>query len=142
MKNKYFIFAVLLLIAGVLLTGCEKNRENAKEKVSQANQAMVDAQAQFDKDWQQFKSDAELKIDANQKQIDDFKVAMKTTSKKFRAKYENQVLTLEQKNIELKKKLNDYKYEGKDNWEKFKQDFNNNMDSVGNALKGIFEKKN
>ncbi len=142
MKNKYFIFAVLLLIAGVLLTGCEKTRENANEKVKQANQDMVDAQAQYDKEWQQFKSDAELKIDANQRQIDDFKVAMKTTSKKFKSKFENEVLTLEQKNIELRKKLNDYKFDEKDNWEKFKQDFNNNMDSVGNALKGIFEKKN
>jgi len=142
MKNKYFIFAVFLLIAGALLTGCEKNRENAKEKVSQANRDMADAQAQFDKDWEQFKNDAELKINANQKNIDDFKIAMKKTSKKFRAKYENQVLTLEQKNIELKKDLNAYKYEGKDNWEQFKQKLNNNIDSVGNALKGIFEKKN
>ena len=103
---------------------------------------MVDAQAQYDKEWQQFKNDAEIKINANQKNIDDFKTAMKTTNKKFRAKYENQVLTLEQKNIELKKILNEYRYEGKGNWEKFKQDFNNNMDSVGNALKGLFEKKN
>jgi len=142
MKNKYFLFAILLLIAGALLTGCEKTSENAKEKVSQANRDMADVQAQFDKDWEQFKNDAELKINANQKNIDDFKIAMKKTSKKFRAKYENQVLTLEQKNIELKKDLNAYKYEGKDNWEQFKQKLNNNIDSVGNALKGIFEKKN
>ncbi len=141
MKNKYFLFAVLLLIAGALLTGCEKTSENAKEKVSQANQDMADAQAQYEKEWQQFKSDTELKINANQKNIDDFKTAMKKTNKKFRAKYENQVLTLEQKNIELKKKLNDYKYEGKDNWEQFKQKFNNDIDSAGNAIKGLFEKK-
>jgi len=141
MRYKYFILTVILLTAGSILTGCENNRENAKEKVQQADQALKDAQAQFDNEWQQFKSDAELKIDANQKQIDDFKVAMKTTSKKFKSKYKNEVLTLEQKNIELRKKLNGYKYEGKDNWEQFKQDFNNNMDSVGNALKDIFEKK-
>ena len=142
MKNKYFILAGILLIAGSLLIGCDNSRENAKEKVQQANQEMIDAQAQYDKEWQQFKSDAELKINANQKNIDDFKTAMKTTNKKFKAKYENLVLTLEQKNIELKKNLNAYQYVGKDNWEKFKQDFNNNMDSVGNALKSIFEKKN
>jgi hypothetical protein len=141
MKNKYFLFAILLLIAGALLTGCEKTSENAKEKVSQANQDMADAQAQYEKEWQQFKSDTELKINANQKNIDDFKTAMKKTNKKFRAKYENQVLTLEQKNIELQKKLNDYKYEGKDNWEQFKQKFNYDIDSVGNAIKGLFEKK-
>ena len=141
MKNNYFILGVILLIAGLLLTGCDSNRDNAKEKVKQANQDMADAQAQYDKEWQQFKSDAELKINSNQKNIDDFKTAMKTTSKKFKAKYENQVLTLEQKNIELKKKLNDFKYEGKDNWEQFKHKFNNDIDSVGNTLKGLFEKK-
>ena len=103
MKNKHFILAAILLIAGSLLTGCNNNRENAKEKVKQADQAMADAQAQYDKEWQQFKNDTELKINANQKNIDDFKTAMKTTSKKFKAKYENEVLTLEKKTSNYKK---------------------------------------
>ena len=142
MKFKYFILAVFLLIAGSVFSGCENNREDAKEDVKQANQAMIETQAQFEKEWQQFKNEAELKIEANQKKIDDFKVAMKTTTEKFKAKYENEVLTLEQKNIELKKNLNNYKYEGKDNWENFKQKFNNDMDSIGNAITGLFTEKN
>ncbi len=141
MKNKKFIFAAILLIAGSFLTGCDNSRENASEKVKQANQDMVDEQAQFEKEWQQFKNDTELKINANQKNIADFKTAMKTTSEKFKARYENEILTLEQKNIELQKELNDYKYEGKENWEEFKQEFNNDIDSVGNALNALFEKK-
>lgn len=140
MKNKYFILAVILLIAGSVFTGCN-NRDDTKEKVELANKAMIEAQAQFEKDWQQFKTDAELKIDANQKLIDDLKAAMKTTSAKFKAKYENQVLTLEQKNIELKKQLNDYKYAGKDNWEEFKKDFNSEVDNVMVALDDIFKSK-
>ena len=141
MKFKYFILAVFLLIAGSVFSGCENNREDAKEDVKQANQAMIETQAQFEKEWQQFKNEAELKIEANQKKIDDFKVAMKTTTEKFKAKYENEVLTLEQKNIELKKNLNNYKYEGKDNWENFKQKFNNDMDGIGNAITGLFKEK-
>ena len=142
MKNKCFILAVFLLLAGSVFTGCESNRENAKEDVKQANQSMIEAQAQFEKEWQQFKNQAELKIDANKKKIDDFNVAMKTTSEKFKTKYENKVLTLEQNNIELKKKLNDYKYEGKDSWENFKQKFNNDMDSIETAISGLFKEKN
>jgi protein subunit release factor B len=142
MKNKCFILAVFLLLAGSVFTGCESNRENAKEDVKQANQSMIEAQAQFEKEWQQFKNQAELKIDANKKKIDDFNVAMKTTSEKFKTKYENKVLTLEQNNIELKKKLNDYKYEGKDSWENFKQKFNNDMDSIGTAITDLFKEKN
>ena len=139
MKIKYFIAAVSLLITGLIFTGCD-NRDNAKDNVEQANQDMIDVQVQFEKDWQQFKSDAEVRINDNQQKIDDFKTAMKTTSTKFKAKYENEVLTLEQKNIELMKKLNDFKYERKENWENFKTAFNNDMDSVGTALKDIFSK--
>ncbi len=142
MKNTYFILAGSLLIAGLFFTGCTDNRDNAKDNVEQANQDMIDAQIQFEQDWQQFKSNAELRINSNQQQIDDFKAAMRATSTKFKAKYENEVLTLEQKNIELKKKLNDFKYERKENWEEFKISFNNDMDVLGNALNDIFSKKN
>ncbi len=141
MKFKYFILTFILLIAGSLLAGCENNREDAKEKVQQADQALKDAQAQFDNEWQQFKNDAESKIDNNEKRINDFKAEMKKTSAKFKAKYANKILTLEQKNIELKKMISNYQYEGKDNWDKFKLEFNSNMDSVGIALNDIFNKK-
>lgn len=141
MKNIYLIISVILLIAGSVFTGCENNRENDQQEVRKANQEMIDAQAQFEKEWQQFKTETELKIDANQKKIDDFKAAMKTTTAKFKAKYENQVLTLEQKNIELKKSMNEYRYEGKDNWEKFKIDFNREVDTIVVALNEIFTKK-
>ncbi len=141
MKNKYFFLTVFLLIAGSVFTGCKDNGEDSKDDVKQANQAMIEAQAQFEKDWQQFKNSAELRIEANQKKIDDFNAAMKATSQKFKDKYENEVLTLEQNNIGLQKKLNDYKYEGKNNWENFKQKFNNDMDNVEKAITDLFKEK-
>lgn len=141
MKNKYFILAVILLIAGIFFTGCDNTRDGAKDDVEQANQDMIDAQNQFDKEWQQFKSDAEKRINENEQKIADFKAAMKTTTAKFKAKYENEVLTLEQNNIQLRKKLNEYKYEGKNNWEEFKRDFNREVDMVVDSLNDIFSRK-
>lgn len=144
MKNKYFILAIIVLIAGSVFTGCNNNQKKvdaAKENVKQANQELKDAQAKYEQEWQQFKSDAELKISANEKSINEFKAKMKTEGTKFKAKYEKEVAVLEQKNIELKKKISEYKYEGKDNWEEFKRDFNRDIDIVGNAIKDIFAKK-
>jgi hypothetical protein len=141
MKNKSFFLAGILTIAVLMFAGCGDNQDNAKNNVEQANQDMIDAQAQFEKEWQQFKSDAEIKINDNQEKIDDFKVAMKTTSTRFKAKYENEVLTLEQKNIELKKKLNDFKYERKENWDQFRIEFSRDVDTVVVALNDIFTKK-
>lgn len=145
MKNKYVSLAIIMLIAGFVLTGCDKSPEqkvdDAANTVKQANQDLKDTQAQYEKEWQQFKNEAEMKINNNEKRLDEFKAEMKKTSTNFKAKYENKVLTLEQKNIELKKKLNDYKYQGKDNWDEFKVGFNSDMDSVESALKDIFLKK-
>jgi hypothetical protein len=145
MKNKYFIAAVILLIAGSVFTGCNNNREkveNAEDNVKKANQELIDAKAQYEKEWTQFKTDAELKISANEKKISDFKALIKTASGKSKAKYEKEVIVLEQKNVELRKRLNEYKYEGKDSWETFKKDFNDGLDYIGNTLNDIFTKKN
>ena len=145
MKNKYFIAAVILFISGSVFTGCNNNREkveNAEENVKKANQELIDAKAQYEKEWNQFKTDAELKISANEKKISDFKALIKTASGKSKAKYEKEVIELEQKNVELRKRLNEYKFEGKDSWETFKKDFNDGLDYIGNTLNDIFTKKN
>jgi exonuclease VII large subunit len=145
MKNKYVSLAIIMLIAGSVLTGCDKSPEqkidDAANTVKQANQDLNDAQAQYEKEWQQFKDDAEMKISNNEKRLVEFKAEMEKTSANFKAKYENKVLTLEQKNIELKKKLNDYKYDGKDKWVEFKTGFNQNMQTVESAINDIFSKK-
>jgi outer membrane murein-binding lipoprotein Lpp len=144
MKTRHFILLIIILITGAILAGCNNNRDkskNDKEDVKQAAQDLKDEQAQFERDWQQFKNDAEIKISDNEKRINDFKAEIQKTNAKFKSKYENKVLTLEQKNIELRKMINNYIYEGKDSWKEFKSDFSNNMDSVANSLNDIFAKK-
>ncbi|MBU1101902.1 MAG: hypothetical protein KKA84_16000 [Bacteroidetes bacterium] len=144
MKNMYFILLVIVLILGILFAGaCNENKEDlikaAQEGIQQASQDLKDAHAEYDKDWQKFKNDAELKILDNERKIAEFKVEIKTAGKKFKVKYEKQVAILEQKNIDLKKKISEYKYEGKNKWEEFKKEFNDDVDIVAKALNEIFE---
>ena len=44
---------------------------------------------------------------------------------------------LEQKNTDMKKKLDEYGMEGKDKWDAFKAEFNHDMDELGKALKDL-----
>src|ERR1035437_8498713 len=137
MKN--IILTVILLIAGLVLTGFYINRdkkiENVQDNGKQANQGMKKEKAKFDKEWKEFKSNAELKRNA------EFKVKIKTVSVEVKANYDKEITVLEQKNVELKKKINEYKYEGKGKWEDFKRGFNNDMDVVGKSIKDLFAKK-
>ena len=137
MKNKYFILTVIVLVAGAVFNSCSGSKEN----VDQANEDLKVEQAQYEKEWQQFKSDAELKVNDNEQKINELKVKIKTARIDFQLKYDKEVTELEQKNIELKKKISEYKYEGKDKWAQFKQEFNRDIDIVGNAIKNIFTKK-
>jgi hypothetical protein len=129
-----------MLIGLFILTGCGDNRDDTKESVEQVNQSILDKQAQQEKSWQEFKIATDQKINDNQKIIDDFKIAMKSTSRKFKATYANRVLTLEQQNIELKKRMNEYQYVGNENWEEFKNGISNEIAVVEKELKEIFEK--
>src|ERR1035437_11192097 len=106
MKLKYFILIIISLLAGLVLTSCRLDQENkvtdAKENVKQAQQDLKVVQSENDKEWQQFKKDAELKIKANEDRIDEFKAENKKAGNKLKNKYEQEVGVLEQKNIELK----------------------------------------
>jgi RNase adaptor protein for sRNA GlmZ degradation len=66
-----------------------KKVENAKENAKEADQKLINAQDQEEKDWQQFKNEAELKIATNEKSIDELKAEIKTAFVKFRTNYEN-----------------------------------------------------
>lgn len=142
MKHKFFILMVIIMISGAFLIGCnEQQKSDDTENIKQANKELNNAQVQYKNEWQQFKKDIELAISNNEKRIKGFQVQFSTTSKEFKAKYENKILTLEQKNIELKKKLNEYKYEGKENWEEFKGGFLKDINNLDAELNDLFAVK-
>jgi ribosomal protein L30E len=145
MKKGYFISTLMVLLAVSVFSGFGMNRnnkvENAQDSSKLANQSSKNAKTGFDKEWHKFKSDAEIKIKDNEKRIGEFKVKIKTTSSEVKTEYEKEVVVLEQKNTELKKKIREYKFESKVKWEEFKAGFNHDMDVVGKALKDLFSKK-
>jgi hypothetical protein len=129
MKNNIFTFAVIGFIAGTFLMGCGKTPE----------QKVENAKTEYLAEWQTFKRDSEQKIDANEKRIDAFKEKIKEAGPKDKAKYNKEVEVLEEKNHDLKKKLEDYKDEGPSKWEEFKMNFNHDMDRIGKTMKDLFK---
>jgi hypothetical protein len=142
MKNSISVFAVIVLMAGTLLTGCEKTSkqkvEGAKENLGEAKQDLKDAQAEYLADWQTFKTESEIKIEANEKRIVAFKEKMEKAGSKAKAEYSKEVAVLEQKNLELKKRLEEYKDEGQSKWEEFKTNFKKDMDGIGKTIEDLF----
>lgn len=136
MKNKIFTFAVIGCLAAIFFAGCEKT---PGQKVEGANQELKDAKADYRAEWQKFKNDSEEQIKANEDRIDAFKEKMEKTDSKTKAKYIKAVAELEQKNRDLKKKLEEYKDEGESKWQEFKTNFSHDIDGLGKTMKDLFK---
>lgn len=124
MKTFKLTVSALALVAGMGLISCNSSAEKvekAETEVKEANENLVDANAEYEADVAQFKAETALKIDENAKSIADFNARIANDKKAAKAEY--------------KEKIADYKADGKDGWAKFKEEFNHDMDELGKALK-------
>jgi hypothetical protein len=135
MKNKILILAVIVFMAGTVLICAkdkgEKNNKNAKESIGITEPDSEAVKGSYSDDWQRFKNESEQKIHDNENSIAAFKVKMVKSGK---ANYNKDIAKLEKTNRRLQKKLDQYKDDGKNSWERFKKGFNKDMDKLGKAI--------
>jgi Skp family chaperone for outer membrane proteins len=143
MKKRIFILAFIGLITGMLITSCgktsEQKVEGAKENFEGVKDDLKDAKTAYLAEWQAFKEEADEKIDANQKRIEAFKAKMSKAGSTAKENYNKEVAVLEQKNQDLKKKLDEYKDDGQSKWKEFKANFNDDMDAIGKTMTDLFK---
>jgi hypothetical protein len=137
------LFAVVA-VAAACDTPAEKV-EDAKEKVQDAKDNLKSVKTdslnsavktENAAEWQSFKNESDLKIDANKIRIEEIKAKIKKAGPKSTAAYEGRIDSLQQRNEALKARM--YSYEnGKTDWESFKSEFNHDMDGLAAALKNF-----
>jgi len=147
MKKTFLILAVTAFTAGTLFISCQssaKKVEDAQNKVLEAQSEADKAQSELNEtrqdsinDYLAFKKESQDKINAQDKSIAEFKARIANEKMENKAVYEKKIAKLEQKNSDMKKKLDDYKGEGKDQWIAFKAEFNHDMDEIGKAFSDL-----
>ena len=140
MKKKLFTLASFLIITGMMVTGCNTPAEkvtDAQKEVTEANKDLNEANKEYLADMEDYRRETTLKIAANDSTIQVLTTKIATEKKEKREAYQKKINKLEEKNTEMKMKLNNYKAEGKDNWEKFKAEFNHDMEEMGKAFKDL-----
>ncbi len=86
-------------------------------------------------EWTLFKTAIEKKIYQSENRIRELKAADKQVQNQ--ARYAKQLTRLEQKNNDLRKRMNDYNEEVSIKWEKFKSGMNHDLDEVGIELRDV-----
>lgn len=140
MKKSILILAASTFITGALVTSCnspEEKVENAQENVAEAHQDLDKANEEYLADVETYRKATAERIAANDQSIAEFNLRLANDKQEAKEDYRKKVTELEQKNSDMRKKMDDYKVEGKDNWEIFKTEFNRDMDELGQAFKDL-----
>lgn len=142
MKNRSLISPILVSFLMVVLIGCQTPVEEAKDKLQEAKDEVVTSKQELKvaiEDSLQLYRDYTLKkIAANEKRIAEMKEVAKMKTE-YKAKYEKVMIGLEQKNKEMKTKLNNYKDEGAEMWMSFRSELDYDMDELEQAINNLFE---
>ena len=141
MKNSIAVIAASLALVGFASIGCTNSASDkvatAQENVTEAKTDLDKANADYLADVENYKKESSEKIAANEKSIAEFNARIANERNEARATYKKKITDLEKKNTDMKKRLDDYKADSKDDWQKFKAEFNHDMDELGNAFKGF-----
>jgi len=141
MIKQLITFAAVGVISGTVYTGCTdtsaKKVEDAKEQVDVAKADLNAANAKYAEEFQTFKKESELQISNNEKSIELLEAKMEKSGSKAKAKYKDKIADLKARNHQLEEKIEDYRDEGKDSWEKFRDGFNREMEKIKLAIKDL-----
>jgi len=148
MKKVIFMLAVIATCTtGVIFTGCQTSDQKvdeAKTKVQDAKDDLKEVQqdaseealkAATDEEWRIFKSESDTKIKANEAYMTALKDKMKTSGKKMDATYQKNIDLLEQRNKDMRNRIDAYDNNSKSNWAAFKREFNHDMDELTLAFR-------
>jgi len=140
MKKTIMAVAACIFITGVILTSCTSSSgkvEEAQNNVDQANKDLEQANKEYLADIENYRLETANRIAANDQAIAEFNARMEHEKKAVRAENKKKIAELEQKNRHMKKKMEDYREDGKENWQIFKTEFSHDMDELGKAFKDL-----
>jgi len=139
MKKSIFTLAVITCIAGIVMISCKpatKEEKESQEKVEIAKDSLdVAKQVASDQEWKAFRNSGDSIIRINDLRIAGLKLKIKETGDAVDTKYQENIEILEQKNKDLKVKMNVYKNDVNSDWKSFKREFKHDTDEIGKALK-------
>jgi outer membrane murein-binding lipoprotein Lpp len=141
MKNLNKYLTAIAFMTVLLFSGCStpsQKVENAETDVVKAEAAL---EAAYKDDMANYRAETTVRIAANEKSMAEFKERIATEKEEARSEYLAKIEVLERGNTNMKKRIDDYKSDGKENWKQFKEAFNNEMDDLGNALQDLTTSK-
>jgi dynactin complex subunit len=130
MKNIKKVITVSFMIISVMLIGCFENSEKSKQDIKEN----IKENEAYKLEMDEYRFRITEQITTNENSIIAFRSRIANQKKEARADYEKKINDLNNKNTDLKMRLDAFNADNKESWELFKVEFGRDMDELGNAL--------
>ena len=148
MKKTIYTLATLTLITATVILGCNsspKREEEAKDDVSDARENTEDAKEKLmmakkeanAEEWKKIKKEANKRIIDNEIRIGKLKDKIIKSGSSIDTSYSKKIKELEQKNKDIRIKVDSYKNDTSDDWELFKREYNHDTEQLDRAIKDM-----
>jgi len=140
MKRSIFTIMIVTFISASVLISCNSSAdkvEKAKKEVLEANRDLDEANKEYELDMANYRKEIAAKVESNNQSILELKAKINEQKKDAKIEYKQKIADIELKNEELRLKMENYKATDKENWENFKEEFNHDMDELGQAFKNL-----
>jgi hypothetical protein len=133
MKNSKLLIITSFVIIGTLSIGCKDSAdkvEEAQEEVIIANENLMNENEAYLEEIEAYKLKNAEEIANNEKSLTDFNKRIAVQKNVAKKEYEKKITFLNNQNTDLKKKMDDFKSDSKENWETFEAQFNIEMEKL------------
>jgi dynactin complex subunit len=130
MKNLKKVITISFIVIGVMLIGCFENSEKSKQDIKEN----IKENEAYKLEMDEYRFRIAEQITTNENSIIAFRSRIASQKKEARADYEKKINDLNNKNADLKMRLDAFNADNKESWELFKVEFGRDMDELGNAL--------
>ena len=131
MKNLKKVITISFMIIGIMLIGCFENSEKSKQEIRDN----IEENEAYKLELDEYRFRIAEQITTNENSIIAFRSRIASQKKEARADYEKKINDLNNKNTDLKMRLDAFNADNKESWEMFKVEFGRDMDELGNALR-------
>ena len=140
MKRNFINLLAIALVAGALCTACgsgvknDSQSMNAPDNLHDISDSANTAEAQ----WEKYKAGAQAKIAQNEDSIAAYRQRIAAGGTKMKERYNMRIVQLQEANIKMKSRIDQYQEIGKEKWSQFETAFTKDMDSLQGRLHEVF----
>lgn len=128
------IVKVIVFSGALLIGGCDRNYDGEAANLPDSHvapQLLDTEEAIIPTEWESFKRETELQIDANQAKLRELRNTASDT-------YTERIAALEEKNEILRRELREYTYDDEARWITFRDGFSKSMGELGQEIDGVY----